>query len=546
MATEVIYLAEHAGDKALALTGHTWCLTALLELGDMAAVEHAAAAVTQLATELQQPFYRWWSMGLRVMRALLEGRFAEVEPLAEQALLVGQRVQAADALQAFGAQMATLRGEQGRLHELAPAIQAFAEQHATVPAWQGALAHLHAGLGQHEEARRAFERLAAHRFTDLPRDQQWLTTLVLLAEVCAFLGDTACAVMLYEMLLPHAARNVVVGPAVACYGSVSRTLGLLATTLARWDEAARHFADALAMNVRMGARPFVARTQYEYACMLLTRDSSGDRARALNLLASAVATTRELGMTSLQSKVESLQSKVQSGGVSSREPEADRQRAAGRRQQQTADTQHSGLSTEDFTQLFRKEGAYWTLSSDSTTVRLRDMKGLHYIAYLLQHPGREVHVVDLLALTDKRPARLVSAGLSPAQLAEQGLHVSGSAETPALPDAQARAAYRRRLEDLQEELAEAERYHDPTRATKARAEIEFITTELAAAYGLGGHARKSDGAAEKVRKAVTNRIRAALVQIRKAHPALWQHLFRALKTGTFCSYNPEQPVTWRV
>jgi hypothetical protein len=154
--------------------------------------------------------------------------------------------------------------------------------------------------------------------------------------------------------------------------------------------------------------------------------------------------------------------------------------------------------------------------------------------------------MDLLALTDKRPARLIPAELSPAQLAEQGLHVSGPAETPpALPDAQARAAYRRRLADLREELAEAERYNDPARATKARAEIEFVTTGLTAAYGLGGHARKSSGAAERVRKAVTNRIRAALAQMQKVHPALWRHLFRALKTGTFCSYNPDKPTAWQ-
>jgi predicted ATPase len=331
--TEIIRLAERTGDKALALQGHTWHLTALLELGDIAAVGHATVAVTRLAAELQQPFYLWWSTGLRVMRVLLAGRFAEVEQLAEQALLIGQRVQAPDALQAFGAQMATLRGEQGRLHELAPAIQAFAEQHAAVPAWQGALAHLHAELGQHEEARRAFERLAAHGFTDLPRDQQWLTTLVLLAEVCTFLGDTARAAVLYELLLPYAARNVVVGPAVACYGSASRTLGLLASTTARWDEAARHFEDALAMNVRMGARPFVARTQFEYARMLLRRDLPGDHARALELLASASATARELGMTSLQSK------------VCSPKPKVEEPATGGRKKRKTLGTQGSALRT---------------------------------------------------------------------------------------------------------------------------------------------------------------------------------------------------------
>lgn len=116
----------------------------------------------------------------------------------------------------------------------------------------------------------------------------------------------------------------------------------------------------------------------------------------------------------------------------------------------------------------------------------------------------------------------------------------------AVPDAQARSAYRRRLEDLQAEMEEAERFNDPARATKAQAEINFITGELAAAYGVRGHARNTHDAAEKTRKAVTNRIRAALAQIQKQHPALWRHLFAAIKTGTFCSYRPEHQTLWEL
>jgi hypothetical protein len=81
---------------------------------------------------------------------------------------------------------------------------------------------------------------------------------------------------------------------------------------------------------------------------------------------------------------------------------------------------------------------------------------------------------------------------------------------PDLTDAPARAAYRQRLEDLQEEQQEAERFNDPVRIAKARAEIDFLSEELAAAYGGGSHARRGNDAAEKARKAITNRIRGAL------------------------------------
>jgi hypothetical protein len=98
---------------------------------------------------------------------------------------------------------------------------------------------------------------------------------------------------------------------------------------------------------------------------------------------------------------------------------------------------------------------------------------------------------------------------------------------------------------LRAELEEAERFHDTGRVARAQAEIDFLTHELATSYGLNAHARTGNTAVEKARIAVTNRIRAALAKIQKAHPNLWRHLFAAIKTGTFCSYRPAQPTAWQ-
>ena len=72
-------------------------------------------------------------------------------------------------------------------------------------------------------------------------------------------------------------------------GSVARYLGILASAMSRWDDAARHFEDALAMNARMGARPWLAHTQEDYVRMLLDRDAAGDREKAQLLLSEALA-----------------------------------------------------------------------------------------------------------------------------------------------------------------------------------------------------------------------------------------------------------------
>ena len=55
-------------------------------------------------------------------------------------------------------------------------------------------------------------------------------------------------------------------------GPVARYLGICAATTGRWDEAAAHFEDAMAMNERLGARPLLAHTQAHYGRMLHARD----------------------------------------------------------------------------------------------------------------------------------------------------------------------------------------------------------------------------------------------------------------------------------
>jgi tetratricopeptide (TPR) repeat protein len=129
----------------------------------------------------------------------------------------------------------------------------------------------------------------------VPFDEEWLVSLGLLAEAASILGSAESAPHLYELLLPYGDR-VAVGYPELCTGAVARYLGLLATTMQRWEAAERHFEDALEMNARIGARPWLAHTQYDYARMLLARDASGDPEQARLLGSQALATYRDLGM----------------------------------------------------------------------------------------------------------------------------------------------------------------------------------------------------------------------------------------------------------
>ena len=66
--------------------------------------------------------------------------------------------------------------------------------------------------------------------------------------------------------------------------------------------------------------------------------------------------------------------------------------------------------------VFRREGDYWSVAFEGQTVRLRDLKGLRYLARLLADPGREFHVLDLVAVErgwsgDARPRRRARPGV---------------------------------------------------------------------------------------------------------------------------------------
>jgi hypothetical protein len=93
---------------------------------------------------------------------------------------------------------------------------------------------------------------------------------------------------------------------VVAVGSVARYLAILASTTSRWEDAARHFEDALEMNARMGARPWLAHTQRDYARMLIARNAPGDQEKARLLLSQALATYDELGMQAAAASASAL------------------------------------------------------------------------------------------------------------------------------------------------------------------------------------------------------------------------------------------------
>jgi hypothetical protein len=268
--------------------------------------------------------------------------------------------------------------------------------------------------------------------------------------------------------------------------------------------------------------------------MRVTRREPGDHEKAQALLDEAVATAREVGMRAVEEKVSNLRSLVHAwkDDVPALET-ADRKShphdhgiAPSERQPET---------------IFRNDGEYWTITYAGSVVRLKDCRGLQYIASLLSRPGQEMLALDLIqgSIIGEHISRSRNRG-------NQGLE-KGNQRIPLL-DAKARTAYAGRLKELREELEEAERHDDVGRIGPLRDEIEIIGEQLAAAVGLGGRNRTAADATERARIAVTKRIKAAIRRIASSAPELGRYLRITIKTGAFCAYvpDPKYAVTWKL
>ena len=294
LGVELSAVAARIGDPERLVQGHMHQFIAHVTLGDVGEAIADLAVVARLSDELRQPVQLWQVRGAEAMLALAAGRLSDGEQLLEAAFELGRHALPA-AVPHHAFQRYTLCDFRGGIGEIEQAMQAVADDHPARPVFRCAVAHIHARLGRSAEARQELDDLARDGFSAVPFDMEWLLATSLLAETAALLGDQEAADALYPMLLPYGALNAV-DTAEAMRGSVARYLGLLATTIGRWDAAVRHFEDALASNERMGALPWLAHTQADYARMLLSRGSAGDRQQAERLLGAAASTFRRLGM----------------------------------------------------------------------------------------------------------------------------------------------------------------------------------------------------------------------------------------------------------
>ncbi len=518
---EVIALAERTGDLDLIETTRSRRIDLLLELDDFPGADVELEALARVVNEIPETRARAHLAAQRSRRAAIEGRLADAQALTSEAEELAARVGDSAMAIVTAAQRITLAWTRGRLEDVESTVQKLAAAAPGMPVFRAVLAQLYVHAGREAEARREYENLRADDFSGIPRNGSFLHALSVLSEVAPYLDDAAGARALYSLLLPFEKRNVI-SIQSAYAGPVSRYLALLATACGEHGAAREHVASATAAAERVGARPLVAMLHLDEARMLL---GEGERARALEACGKAAEIADTIGADGVRERAEAVQDEI--GGEDTAPPTAP-----------TAPAAPAAPTAGSIT----REGDVWVLDYGESVIRVRDSKGLRYLARLLANPGVEVHAIELVGGSD--PGGDTKARLA---LAEGEIQSAAESAGPLL-DATAKASYRERLEDLRIEVEEAESFNDPERAARAREEMDFVARELAGAVGLGGRDRPTASNAERARVNATRAIKGAIKRIGDYDVNLARELESTVRTGTFCAYEPDprRPIEWTV
>jgi hypothetical protein len=523
IAHELYGLCDSRGELELELPARVRQIGYLLELDDLAGSDVALETLERLAADSHDPRAQAYVPLERSRRMALEGSFAEAEQLTAEAGKLAADLRDSTIPMQTAAQVVGMRWAQGRMGEMHQQLKRFAEGYPAMPVFRAALALACCETGRDADARRELRLLAERDFEGVPRDNVWLLAMAFLSETCARLEDASAAEVLYRLFAPFDGRNVT-SPDAIFAGPVARYLGLLATVSGDGEAAERHFAAAWEQANLDFARPAMARTRLDHARMLLAQDGKAEPARVRQFLDEAHALAEELELPALLEWIAAAREGLGEAPVPPEQPAAE-PRAAG----------------------MQREGEVWRFDFGGRVIHVRDSKGIRILAVLLSAPGVEIAAVDAEARAGESRDGAVAADAPAA--ADAGLAVQASANTALVGlDATAKDEYRRRLEDLREEIEQAEAWRDPERAARAREEMEMIGSELAAAVGLGGRDRPLASGAERARVRVTRTIHNAIRRIGEQDDELGYELGATVRTGSFCVYEPDprHPVEWRI
>lgn len=287
-------LGRAAHHPVAALWGHLWRVDAAMQLGNLAEANEELAEIDRVATQRRSMLARWHHNRLLAMLAAQSGDFATAcaaNEAARQIAVQTGNISMTGLSFAFLMNLAVLRADPGLL---GPGWEDVVRSSPPIPLIRITIPIAHALTGHLDAARAAFEEFR-HVPRIFPLGVRWLGTVINIGVATILLHDAEVATDLYELTAPIAHYYSGDGSgAIFSHGANARQVGELALTAGRPDDAVRHLRDAIAMNARVGARPYAALSRLGLARALLA--SGGSLAEAAALTAEAASEFRRLDM----------------------------------------------------------------------------------------------------------------------------------------------------------------------------------------------------------------------------------------------------------
>jgi hypothetical protein len=510
LATDLIKASFRTGRRSDLLMGLLWQTVDAYSAGD----PHAGRFLGELRDQLKdEPHLAvgFVVSAMDVMLAIRGGQLGAAESLAGSCAASGAAAGDVDYDWWSGAQLVTIRWYQGRLAELLPMLHDrvhSAELSVVDDSSVAALAVAAALAGDRRTATSSLAALRGQDLSGLSRSSSWLVTMNGVVEAAYLLGDAELAAEAYQLLRPYAGLPMIGSLGITCFGSAHHALGVAALTAGELDGAIDHLRAAVRHNLALAHWPAVvaARQRLAQAHALRGAPADADAARRERDEASSEATA--LGLPVPRLPVPDLpESGLPVPGLSASVP--------GQVPGQLAEHQPEPVAH------CRRAGRRWQLAWQNRSVLVEDSVGMVHLAVLIANPRQEIRAADL------------TAGLTVLAAAA----ADGGAAHPVL-DAAAIREYRTRLTRLAAEIDQLDPADDGDRASRARAERDWLVAQLAAATGFAGRRRSFPDQPERARVAVGKAIRRALGRVTEADAAIGEHLRQTVHTGVRCSYWP--------
>ena len=250
-------------------------------------LDRCLSIMEEQAERVRQPGLRRDARTNRAAKAMLEGDTIQAEDSATAAFEIGAASGEPDAFGFYGAQLASIRSQQGRLGELVSVIDDLVKQNPGLPGFRSALATANLQAGDEDAARALLEEDIVAGFS-IHEDTAWLTTILSYSRVPIELNMPEQAERLLELLAPF--HSQVHHDGITCLGAVATFVGGLAATVARFDDAEEYFRESSDLCTRGNMRFGQAYTKLLWGRMLRIRGGPDDVNRARSLLEQAQST----------------------------------------------------------------------------------------------------------------------------------------------------------------------------------------------------------------------------------------------------------------